>query len=42
MRIIDGFDNTTEINFIKVNQNPIINEAFFLFNTPEDIDVIKN
>ena len=42
MRIIDGFDNTTEINFFKVNQNPTINEALFLFNTPEDIDVIKN
>ncbi len=42
MRIIDGFDNTTEINFIKINQNLIINEAIFLFNTPEDTDVIKN
>ena len=42
MRIVDGFDNTTEINFIKVSQNSIINEAIFLFNTPEDIDVIKN
>ncbi len=42
MRIVDGFDNTTEINFIKVSQNSIINEAIFLFNTPEDIDVVRN
>mgnify|MGYP006426964663 CR=1 FL=1 len=42
MRIIDGFDNTTEIQFIKVSLNTDINEAIFLFNTPEDIDIIKN
>jgi outer membrane lipoprotein carrier protein len=42
MRIIDGFDNTTEIEFSKVSRNKEINEAIFLFNTPEDIDVIKN
>ena len=42
MRIIDSFDNTTEIEFIKVSRNTDINEAIFLFNTPEDIDVIRN
>jgi len=42
MRIIDGFDNKTEIQFINIDQNKKINDAFFLFNTPEDIDVIKN
>ena len=42
MRIIDGFDNTTEIEFIEVNRNKNINEAIFLFNTPEDIDIIRN
>ena len=42
MRIIDSFDNTTEIQFIKVSLNTDINEAIFLFNTPEDIDIIKN
>ena len=42
MRIIDGFDNKTEIQFININQNTKINDAFFLFNTPDDIDVIKN
>jgi outer membrane lipoprotein carrier protein len=42
MKIIDGFDNTTEIDFIKVSRNTDINEAIFLFNTPEDIDIIKN
>jgi len=42
MKIIDGFNNTTEIEFIKVSLNKNINEAIFLFNTPEDIDVIRN
>jgi outer membrane lipoprotein carrier protein len=42
MRIIDSFNNTTEIEFIKVSRNTNINEAIFLFNTPEDIDVIRN
>lgn len=42
MTIIDGFDNKTEIQFININQNLKINDAFFLFNTPDDIDVIKN
>ena len=42
MKIIDGFNNTTEIEFIKVSLNKNINEAIFLFNTPEDIDIIRN
>ena len=42
MRIVDEFDNETEIQFININQNTKINDAFFLFNTPDDIDVIKN
>ena len=42
MTIIDGFDNKTEIQFIDINQNIKINDAFFLFNTPDGIDVIKN
>ena len=42
MRVIDSFDNITEIEFIKVSRNTNINEAIFLFNTPEDIDVIRN
>jgi outer membrane lipoprotein carrier protein len=42
MKIVDSFDNITEIEFIKVNRNKDINEAIFLFNTPEDIDVIRN
>ena len=42
MKIIDGFDNITEIEFLKVSRNININEAIFLFNTPEDIDVIRN
>ena len=42
MKIIDGFENTTEIQFLNVNRNKDINEAIFLFNTPEDIDIIRN
>jgi outer membrane lipoprotein carrier protein len=42
MRIIDGFNNLTEIEFIKVSRNTDINEAIFLFNTPEDTDIIRN
>ena len=42
MRVIDSFDNITEIEFIKVSRNTDINEAIFLFNTPEDVDVIRN
>ena len=42
MRIIDGFNNSTEIEFIKVSRNTDINEAIFLFNTPEDTDIIRN
>ena len=42
MKIIDSFDNTTEIEFINVSRNTNINEAIFLFNTPEDTDVIRN
>ena len=42
MRVIDSFDNITEIEFLKVSRNININEAIFLFNTPEDIDVIRN
>ena len=42
MRIIDGFNNSTEIEFSKVSRNTDINEAIFLFNTPEDTDIIRN
>ena len=42
MKVLDNFDNETTIQFIKVNQNQNINEGKFLFNYPDDIDVIKN
>tara|TARA_B100000768_G_scaffold167707_1_gene172006 strand:+ start:113 stop:712 length:600 start_codon:yes stop_codon:yes gene_type:complete len=42
MKVIDNFDNETTIKFFKIIQNQDINEGKFLFNYPDDIDVIKN
>ena len=42
MKVIDNFDNETIIQFFKVIQNQDINEGKFLFNYPDDIDVINN
>jgi outer membrane lipoprotein-sorting protein len=42
IKVIDNFDNETIIQFFKVIQNQDINEGKFLFNYPDDIDVIKN
>jgi len=42
MKIIDNFDNETTIQFFKIIQNQYINEGKFLFNYPDNIDVIKN
>lgn len=42
MKVLDNFDNLTTIKFHKIIQNKDINEARFLFNYPDDIDVIKN
>ena len=42
MIVIDNFDNETIIQFFKIIQNQDINEGKFLFNYPDDIDVIKN
>jgi len=42
MKVIDNFDNETTIQFFKIIQNQYINEGKFLFNYPDNIDVIKN
>ena len=42
MKVLDNFDNLTTIKFHKIIQNKDISEAKFLFNYPDDIDVIKN
>ena len=42
MEVLDNFDYTTTIVFKDVVNNSKINNAFFLFNTPDDVDVIKN
>ena len=42
MRVLDNFDQTTIIIFKSLVVNNKINDEFFLFNTPENVDVIKN
>ena len=42
IKVIDNFDNETTIQFFKIIQNQDINEGKFLFNYPDDIDVINN
>ena len=42
MKVVDNFDNETTIQFFKIIQNQYINEGKFLFNYPDNIDVIKN
>ena len=42
MLVLDNFENTTRIKFNKIQNNAPINDAFFLFNTPDDVDVISN
>jgi len=42
MKIIDNFDNQTNIFFKNILQNVEIDNAMFLFNMPDGIDVIKN
>ena len=42
MRVLDNFEQTTTIIFNNLVVNNKINDEFFLFNTPENVDVIKN
>jgi outer membrane lipoprotein carrier protein len=42
MRVIDGLQNKIIINFLNILQNPNIDEASFLFNVPDNVEVIKN
>ena len=42
MRVLDNFEQTTIIVFKSLVVNNKINDEFFLFNTPENVDVIKN
>jgi len=42
MRVLDNFEQTTIIVFKSLVINNKINDEFFLFNTPENVDVIKN
>ena len=40
MRVLDNFNRTTIIIFKNLVVNNKINDEFFLFNTPENVDVI--
>ena len=42
MRVLDNFEQTTIIVFKGLVVNNKINDEFFLFNIPENVDVIKN
>jgi outer membrane lipoprotein carrier protein len=42
MRVVDGLQNKIIINFVNISQNPNIDEASFLFNVPDNVEVIKN
>jgi outer membrane lipoprotein carrier protein len=42
MHIIDNFNHKTKIYFDSIVNNRLINDAAFLFNVPEGVDVIKN
>ena len=42
MHILDNLEHRTEIHFNQLEINKEINEGSFLFNIPEDVDVIKN
>ena len=42
MRVIDGLQNKIIINFLDITQNSNIDEASFLFNVPDNVEVIKN
>ena len=42
MRVLDNFEQTTIIVFKSLVVNNKINDEFFLFNTPDNVDVIKN
>ena len=42
MRVVDALQNKIIINFVNIIQNPNIDEASFLFNVPDNVEVIKN
>jgi len=42
MNIIDRLKNKILVNFEDIQTNIKINEATFLFNVPENVEIIKN
>lgn len=42
MRVVDPLQNKIIINFRNISNNSNIDEASFLFNVPENVEVIKN
>ena len=42
MKVIDGLQNKIIINFVNISYSSDIDEASFLFNVPDNVEVIKN
>ena len=42
MKVIDGLQNKIIINFVNISYSTDIDEASFLFNVPDNVEVIKN
>ena len=42
MKVIDGLQNKIVINFVNISYSADIDEASFLFNVPDNVEVIKN
>lgn len=42
MKVIDGLQNKIIINFVNISYSADIDEASFLFNVPDNVEVIKN
>ncbi|EDZ65105.1 outer membrane lipoprotein carrier protein LolA [beta proteobacterium KB13] len=42
MRVVDSLQNKIIINFLNILQNRNIDEASFLFNVPDNVEVIRN
>jgi outer membrane lipoprotein carrier protein len=42
MKVIDGLRNKIIINFVNISYSADIDEASFLFNVPDNVEVIKN
>ena len=42
MKIVDSLKNTVSLKFSQIKNNTNIDDASFMFNVPENVEVIKN